>query len=159
MKRDSKTSINSSTVKILTPAETVKIKHAGGRPIKNADDVNTEGAALYEAQKKEFESYINYTDAVRDGSALIAYTLKKLNRGKNKAILSMLDIKNLSLGLGICQDKASLTKTKTIGKLSSKENKDLNDTLNEIKAGLSNGNVNVTLEQTKQSVNIKGVNE
>ncbi len=134
-------------------------KRKPGRPFKEQTELKQEGAALFEAQKKELATYLYYTDAVNDGASLIAHTLKTLNKNKKKNILSMLDIKNLSLGLGIMQDKASLYKSKAIGKLSSKENKDLNDTLNEIKAGLSNGNVNVTLEQTKQSVNIKGVNQ
>ena len=71
----------------------------------------------------------------------------------------MLDIKNLSLGLGIMQDKASLYKYKAIGKMTNQDNKGINDTLQDIKAGIMAGKVNVTLEQTKQSVNIKGVNE
>jgi len=134
-------------------------KRKPGRPFKETTELKQEGAALFEAQKKELTTYLYYTDAVNDGASLIANTLKTLNKNKKKTLLSMLDIKNLSLGLGIMQDKASLYKSKAIGKMTDKHNKDINDTLQEIKAGLSSGNVNVTLSQTKQSVNIKGVNE
>ena len=134
-------------------------KRKPGRPFKETTELKQEGAALFEAQKKELTTYLYYTDAVNDGASLIANTLKTLNKNRKKTLLSMLDIKNLSLGLGIMQDKASLYKSKAIGKMTDKHNKDINDALNEIKAGLTSGNVNVTLEQTKQSVNIKGVNE
>ena len=134
-------------------------KRKPGRPFKETTELKQEGAALYEAQKKELSTYLYYTDAVNDGASLIANTLKTLNKNRKKTLLSMLDIKNLSLGLGIMQDKASLYKSKAIGKMTDKHNKDINDTLQEIKAGLSIGNLNVTLEQTKQSVNIKGINE
>ena len=134
-------------------------KRKPGRPYKEQTELKQEGAALFEAQKKELTTYLYYTDAVNDGASLIAYTLKKLNRGREKKILSMLDIKNLSLGLGIMQDKASLYKSKAIGKMTNQDNKGINDTLQAIKAGLSSGNVNVTLSQTKNSINIKGVNE
>ena len=134
-------------------------KRKPGRPFKETTELKQEGAALFEAQKKELTTYLYYTDAVNDGASLIANTLKTLNKNRKKTLLSMLDIKNLSLGLGIMQDKASLYKSKAIGKMTDKHNKDINDTLQEIKAGLTSGNVNVTLSQTKQSVNIKGVNE
>ena len=159
MKQNSKLIETDESVNILTPAIIPNGKHAGGRPNKNITELKNEGAALFEAQKKELTTYLYYTDAVNDGASLIANTLKTLNKNRKKTLLSMLDIKNLSLGLGIMQDKASLYKSKAIGKMTDKHNKDINDTLQEIKAGLSSGNVNVTLSQTKQSVNIKGVNQ
>ena len=134
-------------------------KRKPGRPYKIQTELKNEGAALFEAQKKELSTYLYYTDAVNDGASLIANTLKTLNKNKKKNLLSMLDIKNLSLGLGIMQDKASLYKSRAIGKMTDKHNKDINDTLQDIKAGIMAGNVNVTLEQTKQSIDIKGVNE
>ena len=158
MKHTNQPDNETESVNILTPDETDNIKDKGGRPYKIQTELKNEGAALFEAQKKELTTYLYYTDAVNDGASLIANTLKTLNKNKKKTILSMLDIKNLSLGLGIMQDKASLYKSKAVGKMTDKHNKDINDTLQEIKAGLSSGNVNVTLEQTKQSVNIKGVN-
>jgi uncharacterized phage infection (PIP) family protein YhgE len=159
MKQNSKLIETDESVNILTPAIIPNGKHPGGRPNKDLTELKNEGAALFEAQKKELTTYLYYTDAVNDGASLIANTLKTLNKNRKKTLLSMLDIKNLSLGLGIMQDKASLYKSKAIGKMTDKHNKDLNTTLQEIKAGLTSGNVNVTLEQTKQSVNIKGINE
>ncbi len=144
---------------IVISTNIIPDKRKPGRPYKHLTEVKQEGAALFEAQKKELATYLYYTDAVNDGASLIAHTLKTLNKNKKKNILSMLDIKNLSLGLGIMQDKASLYKSKAIGKMTDKHNKDINDTLQEIKAGLTSGNVNVTLSQTKQSIDIKGVNE
>jgi hypothetical protein len=134
-------------------------KRKPGRPYKQITELKQEGAALFEAQKKELTTYLYYTDAVNDGASLIANTLKTLNKNKKKTLLSMLDIKNLSLGLGIMQDKAALYKSKAIGKMTNQDNKGINDTLQAIKAGLTSGNVNVTLSQTKNSINIKGVNE
>ena len=158
MKQIENNQINCDDDNIVISTNIIPNKRKPGRPFKSDEDVNRKGAALYECQKKEFESYINYTDAVRDGSALIANTLKTLNKNKKKTFLSMLDIKNLSLGLGIMQDKASLYKSKAVGKMTDKDNTGINNTLQDIKAGIMNGNVNVTLEQTKQSVNIKGIN-
>ena len=159
MKQSENNQINCDDDNIVISTNIIPDKRKPGRPFKNDEDVHKEGAALYEAQKKELSTYLYYTDAVNDGASLIANTLKTLNKNRKKTLLSMLDIKNLSLGLGIMQDKASLYKSKAIGKMTDKHNKDINDTLQEIKAGLSIGNLNVTLEQTKQSVNIKGVNQ
>ena len=159
MKQIENNQINCDDDNIVISTNIIPNKRKPGRPFKETTELKQEGAALYEAQKKELTTYLYYTDAVNDGASLIANTLKTLNKNKKKNILSMLDIKNLSLGLGIMQDKASLYKSKAIGKMTDKHNKDLNDTLQEIKAGLTSGNVNVTLEQTKQSVNIKGINE
>ena len=158
MKQIENNQINCDDDNIVISTNIIPNKRKPGRPFKSDEDVHKEGAALFEAQKKELTTYLYYTDAVRDGSASIAHTLKMLNKNKKKTLLSMLDIKNLSLGLGIMQDKASLYKSKAIGKMTDKHNKDINNTLQDIKAGIMNGNVNVTLEQTKQSVNIKGIN-
>jgi len=159
MKQVETTSENLSTVKILTHDEMPELKNKGGRPYKHLTEVKQEGAALFDAQKKELNTYLLYTDAVNDGASLIANTLKTLNKNKKKNILSMLDIKNLSLGLGIMQDKASLYKSKAIGKMAEKDNQGINDTLAGIMNAVTGGKVNVTLEQTKQSIDIKGVNE
>jgi len=134
-------------------------KRKPGRPYKIQTELKNEGAALFEAQKKELTTYLYYTDAVNDGASLIAYTLKTLNKGRKKTLLSMLDIKNLSLGLGIMQDKASLYKSKAIGKMTNQDNKGINDALTGIMQAVQGGDVKVTLSQTKQSIDIKGVNE
>jgi hypothetical protein len=159
MKQNESIENNCNQNNIVISTNITPDKRKPGRPFKETTELKQEGAALYEAQKKELSTYLYYTDAVNDGASLIANTLKTLNKNRKKTLLSMLDIKNLSLGLGIMQDKASLYKSKAIGKMTDKHNKDINDTLQEIKAGLSIGNLNVTLEQTKQSVNIKGVNQ
>jgi hypothetical protein len=134
-------------------------KRKPGRPFKETTELKQEGAALFEAQKKELATYLYYTDAVNDGASLIANTLKTLNKNKRKTLLSMLDIKNLSFGLGIMQDKASLYKSKAIGKMTNQDNKGINDALTGIMQAVKGGDVNVTLEQTKQSINITGENE
>jgi len=150
---------NCNNNKIVISTNIIPDKRKPGRPYKNETELKNEGAALFEAQKKELNTYLLYTDAVNDGASLIANTLKTLNKNKKKNILSMLDIKNLSLGLGIMQDKASLYKSKAIGKMTDKDNQGINDTLSGIMQAVTGGKVNVTLEQTKQSIDIKGVNE
>ncbi len=159
MKQNSKLIETDESVNILTPAIIPNSKHPGGRPNKDLTELKNEGAALFEAQKKELATYLYYTDAVNDGASLIANTLKTLNKNRKKNLLSMLDIKNLSLGLGIMQDKASLYKSKAIGKMTNQDNKGINDALTGIMQAVQGGDVNVTLSQTKQSIDIKGVNE
>jgi hypothetical protein len=159
MKQSESIENNCNQNNIVISTNIIPNKRKPGRPYKEQTELKQEGAALFEAQKKELATYLYYTDAVNDGASLIAYTLKKLNRGREKKILSMLDIKNLSFGLGIMQDKAALYKSKAIGKMTNQDNKGINDALTGIMQAVQGGDVNVTLSQTKQSVNIKGINE